>query len=212
MELNHRSPGCHPGVFTAGPRDHVVSDRGGGRTHKITRLSTSPLCQFAYPVIKWRVRGSHPAGSAYEAGLSTGPPATTFSCKPRYRTGLTGLMRASWAPAAPAIRVTKGRVELPRPAGHDVLSVACLPIPPLRLFVAASQKVRRAGVEPAKPEGGWVTATGARQCPADACSSDTGGSRTHNHQGLSLAALPVGVPCLIHKKRPRWDLNPRPPR
>lgn len=28
--------------------------------------------------------------------------------------------------------------------------------------------VRRAGVEPAMPEGGWVTATWARQCPADA--------------------------------------------
>src|SRR5688572_13439367 len=28
--------------------------------------------------------------------------------------------------------------------------------------------VRRAGVEPAQPEGGWVTATEARQCPADA--------------------------------------------
>lgn len=40
--------------------------------------------------------------------------------------------------------------------------------------------MRRAGVEPAKPEGGWVTATEARQCPADASYSiDTGGSRTH---------------------------------
>ena len=28
----------------------VVSDRGGRRTHRITRLSTSSLCQFAYPV------------------------------------------------------------------------------------------------------------------------------------------------------------------
>jgi hypothetical protein len=26
-----------------------ISDRGGRRTHKITRLSTSSLCQFAYP-------------------------------------------------------------------------------------------------------------------------------------------------------------------
>ena len=31
------------------------------------------------------------------------------------------------------------------------------------------QLVRRAGVEPAKPEGGWVTATEACQCPTDAC-------------------------------------------
>ena len=49
----------------------------------------------------WRVRGSHPAVQAYEARLSTGPPAS--SCRPRYRTGRTGLMGASWAPAAPAM-------------------------------------------------------------------------------------------------------------
>ena len=30
-----------------------------------------------------------------------------------------------------ALRVTKGRVELPSPDGHDVLSVACLPVAPL---------------------------------------------------------------------------------
>lgn len=47
MESNHHSPGCHPGVFTIGPRDHV-SDRGRCRTCKITRLSTSSLCLFAY--------------------------------------------------------------------------------------------------------------------------------------------------------------------
>ena len=39
---NHRSPGCHPGVFAVGPRD-LVSDRSESRTHRITRLSTSPL-------------------------------------------------------------------------------------------------------------------------------------------------------------------------
>jgi len=38
----------------------------------------------------------------------------TRSCRPRYRAGHTGLMKASWAPAAPAMcSVTKGRVELP---------------------------------------------------------------------------------------------------
>src|ERR1043165_1286917 len=38
--------------------------------------------------------------------------------------------------------------------------------------------------------------------------SDTGGTRTHTFQGLSLAALPDWrtVPSF---KRPRWDLNPR---
>ncbi len=53
------------------------------------RLSTSPLCLFAYPVLsKWRVRGSHPAVQAYEAQMSTGPPA---SCRSRNRTGRSGL-------------------------------------------------------------------------------------------------------------------------
>jgi hypothetical protein len=101
-----------------------------------------------------RVRGSHPAGEALwcrlgtrqghrrvfrpsrcsrpqackKTSLSTGPPA---SWRPRYRTGLTCLMGAGWAPAVPPIQVAKGRVELPRPHGHDVLSVACLPVPPL---------------------------------------------------------------------------------
>ena len=28
------------------------------------------------------------------------------------------------------VSVTKGRFELPSPYGHDVLSVACLPVPP----------------------------------------------------------------------------------
>jgi hypothetical protein len=31
------------------------------------------------------------------------------------------------------------------------------------------RRVRRDGVEPPKPFGVWVTATWARQCPADAC-------------------------------------------
>ncbi len=43
----------HPGVFAVGPRDRWlfllslidVSDRGRGRTDRITRLSTWPLCQ-----------------------------------------------------------------------------------------------------------------------------------------------------------------------
>ena len=56
------------------------------------------------------------------------------------------------------------------------------------------------------PEGGWVTATWARQCPADACCSlfEWHGSESNrqNHQGLSLAALPVCVPCHILKASP----------
>ena len=64
----------------------------------------------------WRVRGSHPAVGTYEAPLGAGPPA---SCRSRYRAGLTGLMKASWAPAASAMptccRVAKARVELACP-------------------------------------------------------------------------------------------------
>jgi hypothetical protein len=49
------------------------------------------------------------------------------------------------------------------------------------------------------PAGGWVTATWARQCPADAVFLSFGMARvgvepTH-HEGLSFAALPVCVPC-----------------
>jgi hypothetical protein len=54
--------------------------------------------------MKWQVQESHLAGEGYEPWLGTGPPASMFrySCRPRNRTVETGLMRASWAPAAPA--------------------------------------------------------------------------------------------------------------
>ena len=71
-------PACRAGVVTVGPRNQVVSDQDGNRTHRITRLSTSPLFQFAYSVVsnnKWRVRESHPTVKAYEASMGTGPPA-----------------------------------------------------------------------------------------------------------------------------------------
>ena len=80
--------------------------------------------------------------------------------------------------------------------------------------------MRRAGVEPAQPEGGRVTAAEARQCPADATFpgkpgrvnarsapgadatrlainsvARVGVEPTNDRQGLSLAALPVCVPC-----------------
>jgi hypothetical protein len=43
-----------------------------------TRHSTSSLCQFAYLVMsQLRVRGSHPAGGAYETLLSAGSPASS---------------------------------------------------------------------------------------------------------------------------------------
>ncbi len=45
------------------------------------------------------------------------------------------------------------------------------------------------------PEGGWVTATWARQCPADAFRvAQAGVEPADNHEGLSFAVLPVCVP------------------
>ena len=77
----------------------IFSDRGGSRTLRITRLSTWPLFRFAYSADKLRVRELNPSNVAYETSSSTGPPAI--------------------------VAVAKGRVELPRPNGHNFLGVAC---------------------------------------------------------------------------------------
>ena len=50
--------------------------------------------------------------------------------------------------------------------GWAALTIHLIHILFLRWQVSVS--VRRDGVEPPQPEGGWVTATGAHQCPADA--------------------------------------------
>ena len=53
------------------------SDQGGSRTHKHEALDLAalPVCVPS----RWRVRGSHPTGRAYEAPLSTGSPAVSSS-------------------------------------------------------------------------------------------------------------------------------------
>lgn len=88
-----------------------------------------PLCQFAYPAV---------------AGSGVAPD------------GL-GL----WGPAEhwlTCVIVTKGRVELPRRKGHDVLNVGCLPVPSLgrameeTMPAHAVTLVTRAGLEPASRE------------------------------------------------------------
>ncbi len=76
-----------------------------------TRLSTSPLCQFAYPVMAGP--GVAPGGPGLWGPAEHWP---TRSCRPRYRTGHTGLMGASWAPAAPAIS-NQGEIRTPKPCG-----------------------------------------------------------------------------------------------
>ena len=103
--------------------------RGGRRTHKITRLSgidrivcLRAALPVSYPcAVKLQVRVSHPAVRAYEAQLSTGSPASDrFS--------------------------DQGESRTPMPCRHDVLSVACLPIPPL-----GHDRVTRTGIEPILP-------------------------------------------------------------
>ena len=85
----------------------IFSDRGGGVEPSESpgsrpgRLRDAAHFQFAYSVGKLRVRESNPSNVAHETSSSAGPPAI--------------------------VEVAEGRVELPRPIGHNVLSVACLP-------------------------------------------------------------------------------------
>ena len=79
-------------IQASSPLDHgimSVTEAGvepaksrGSRPRRFASLRTRP----------WRIRESHPAGGAHETPLSTGPSA---SCRPRYRTGHTGLMTTS---------------------------------------------------------------------------------------------------------------------
>jgi hypothetical protein len=107
-----RSPSL-PRTCAAGtPTDHFSSDPGWNRTSTLLHVTqaSSPLDHGIVSVtevgveptksprsrpdrfaclrtrsVKWRVRGSHPAVQAYEARMSTGPPAS--SCRSRYRAG-----------------------------------------------------------------------------------------------------------------------------
>lgn len=113
-----------------------LSGQGGSRTHRITRLSTWSLCLFAYlameaagprpkpedgPLVELQAPVSIRASRPYESR-----PGTCPACK----------------------KVTKGRVELPCPVGHDVLSVACLP------FHHLASRAARLGIEPILPARG----------------------------------------------------------
>lgn len=125
MDLNHRFPGCHPGVLTTGPRDRM-SGRGERRTHKITRLSgtdrrlVAPLCLFAYPAASGRPGG---------------------------RTRRSELMRLRWTLVRlRQLKVTKGRVELPCLAARRS-ERRVYPSSPL----GQRYRVTRAGIEPALP-------------------------------------------------------------
>ena len=72
--------------------------------HEALDLAALPVCVPSH--VKLRVRGSHPTVQAYEAQLSTGSPAMSLFS-------------------------SQGEIRTPMPQGHDVLSVACIPVPPL---------------------------------------------------------------------------------
>ena len=146
---------------------------------------------------------SHLAVEAYEASLGAGPPASVrLQLQAPVTIRVPHLMKVSRAPAPPA--VTKGRVELPSPCGHDVLSVACLPVAPLghvRLETVdrrLKEEVRDrfpqvsslkppvlkecVGTELNRqcPKAGGLQPLGhANAQPTQGVSSSTGGSRTH---------------------------------
>ncbi len=109
-------------------------------------------------------------------------------------------MRADWAPAAPGrwIRPSPRPRKESSPCGNRTRLSGVRGRCHCRSTNGLSCGVRRAGVEPAMPGGGWVTATWARQCPADADDPDPMarvGVEPTGHRGLSSAAMPVRVPC-----------------
>ena len=171
-----RSPSVPRRRAAGTPTDHLHSDPGWNRTstflvvtqasspldHGIvllsvtevgleptgTRLSTSPLCHFAYPVISCGSGGRTERSRLTNLRSVPGPvepsptrelqaPVSSRANRP-YESQL-GTCRAC------NDSVTKGRFELPSPYGHDVLSVARLPVAPL------GHSAARAGIEPASP-------------------------------------------------------------
>ena len=88
-------PACHAGVLAAGPCDRF--EQGGRDRSRTCKTPVIQKTQCSRPSrfsglrtrpYKWRVQESHLAVRAYEAQMSTSPPA---SCKPRNRTGLPTL-------------------------------------------------------------------------------------------------------------------------
>jgi hypothetical protein len=163
---------------------------------------------------KLRVGELHPAVQAYEARLSLRPPA---SCRPRYRTGHTGLMKASWAPAAPAMFFSdqgESRTPMPlrarrserrastscatwsssSPCGNRTRLASVRGWHPIPIDERAMLSVRRAGLEPAQPVAGDLQSLGLADAQPTHVSMARAGVEPAGHQGLSLAALPICVP------------------
>src|SRR5260221_1306670 len=139
-------PACRAAVV---PFDHGIVEwpksESNRQNHQPLELAALPVCVFGR---KWQVQESHLAGEGYEPSLGTGPPASNWfqlQAPESNRGDRPYESQLGASRACIASRVTKGRVELPSPHGHDVLSVACLPVAPLgQLF-----RMTRAGIEPA---------------------------------------------------------------
>ena len=141
---------------------------------------------------------SHPTVQAYETRLSTGSPALLFSSS----------QGAHFIDAG----------ELPRHKWYDILSVACLPIPPLGYVVSSgpgrsrTATVRRPlgysqlgspmHADPRSDPGGIRTRDFQGESVATTTTSPLGHvlvarvgvEPTNSHEGLSFVALPVCVP------------------
>lgn len=78
-----------------------------------TRPSTSPLCQFAYPVASGGSGCCTRRARLMRPHWALAHPRS--SCRSRYRAGHAGLMGAGWAPAAPAMMSSQGESRTPTP-------------------------------------------------------------------------------------------------
>ena len=151
-------PVCKTGAFAAGRRDDL---RESPRWDSNPQAPPPQDGGFAdLPTRRSRRHcgcGSRTAPiRAYEARPGTGPPA---SPRPRYRAGRAGLMRPGGAPATPGVKESPVRESNPP---LPVEGRASCPMDER----AIELRVRRDGVEPPEPEGGWVTATWALRVPS----------------------------------------------
>ena len=183
-------PGCRPGVVAAGPRDRR-SSRGGNRTHNL-----SP--------------GSRPGRFA---NLRT----RLSSCGGRIRTGVERLMRPCWKPDSSPLRSDQGESRTPTPVtarrSERRVSSSSTTWPgspygnrthPSGLRGRRPIADRRTGRQCVGQElnlhsseaAALQAARLANAQPAHVLSvARVGIEPTDDHQGLSLVALPVCVPC-----------------
>ena len=99
-------PGCGPGVVAAGPRDRIVAEVGIEPTnsHQALDLAALPICVLGRQL---RKPDSNRRQTAYETVLETN---------------------------SSPLRSDQGESRTPMPRRRDVLSVVCLPVPPLGLW------------------------------------------------------------------------------